>query len=154
MTRARLVYVAYVSTLLLLSAAPAWSDPSDDGYPFSTYPMFASRRTAPTFAKAEGRLSSGQFEPIAPQLLGTDEVMQAVSTVKRATRKKTSAGRLCRSIFAAAGGKYEEVFIVQVKYDPIIYFTAGPQAIERDVVASCDSSRKKGKKKRRRSERR
>ena len=40
--------------LCVLSLRPAFIDVHDDAYPFSTYPMFASKRKAPVLALALG----------------------------------------------------------------------------------------------------
>ncbi len=149
---AQIAYLGLSLLLLGLSLAPVFYSPSDDAYPFSTYPMFAKKRKAPTFSKAEGLLKNGDYEPIPPQYLGTSELMQAVVTVRKAAKNKKSARRLCRSILKAAPPQsYKKVRIVRVKYDPIEYFLTGPRPLERRVIASCDPQKTKRKKSRRHS---
>jgi hypothetical protein len=120
-----------------LSSLPALSDPRDDNYPFSTYPMFASRRKTPTFYKAEGRNAHGQWQPIPPELFGTHEVMQAVMTVQRAARSPRDARKLCEDLARAEPNRYGKMRIVQVTYDPVKYFTEGPTPQSRKVLAQC-----------------
>ena len=142
----RFGYVVFAGGLLSLSIAPAWVEPHEDAYPFSTYPMFTAHREAPSFAKVEGHLRTGAFEAIPPAYLGTDEVMQAVVTVRHAAKRKGRAMRLCRKVLKSAPkNRYRKVQIVRVKYDPIDYFVSGPTPLERKVIASCPEKNKKNK---------
>src|SRR5690606_8844300 len=102
-----------------------------DAYPFSTYPMFASRRVAPRFVIAEGQTQGGDTVRIAPKWLGTDEVMQAAATLRKAGRDRRRASKLCKQIAARipTDEGLARVAIVQVKYDPIAYFAEGPEPL-------------------------
>ena len=139
------LYTGMASAVLLLCLQPIFRDATDDAYPFSTYPMFASRRTTPVFQKAEGTLRNGKNESIPPRLLGTDEVMQAMATVKRAASGKKSARKLCWSILKAANHRYAVVRLVEVKYDPVAYFTRGPHPLSRKILVSCRERRARRK---------
>jgi len=59
-------------------------DPDSDDFPLSTYPMFAAPRPAElTMAWARG-VAPGGWRALAPDHLGTGEVMQAFATLQRA----------------------------------------------------------------------
>jgi hypothetical protein len=94
-----------IAVSLVLIAATLWPlarDPNDDGFPLSTYPMFASRRpTQQTFRYALGVTAAGERRTLAPWLVGTGEVLQAIRVIDRAV----SGGRaqvqaLCEAIAA------------------------------------------------------
>ena len=133
----RILYLVLGGSLVLATWAPAFAAPHEDDYPFSTYPMFASKRKAPRLAKAEAKQEDGTWINVQPELLGSGEVMQAAATVKRAARSKKRATHLCRSIVRAGGDDFREVRIVRVRYDPIEYFVDGPKPISRKTIARC-----------------
>jgi hypothetical protein len=96
-------YAAAVS--LALIGATLWPlllEPRDDGFPLSTYPMFASKRpTLQTYRYALGETASGGRRTLKPSLVGTGEVLQAIRVIDRAV----SGGRaqvqtLCEAIAA------------------------------------------------------
>jgi hypothetical protein len=139
-TKAQLLYAVLATCLLSLSSLPALREPRDDDYPFSTYPMFASRRKTPTFYKAEGQHAGGRWGSVPAELFGTTEVMQAVMTVQHAARTPRAARSLCNELTQADPGRFEKVRIVQVVYDPVRYFTEGPLPQSRKVLAQCGKS--------------
>jgi len=138
-TRAQLLYAVIATSVLTLSLLPALGDVRDDGYPFSTYPMFGSRRKTPTFYKAERQIARGTWEPVAPQRFGTNEVMQAVMTVQRAARTPRSARNLCADLLRAEHGSDASIRIVSVTYDPIKYFAEGPKPHSQKILAQCSN---------------
>jgi hypothetical protein len=77
--------------LIGATLSPLLRDPWDDGFPLSTYPMFASKRpTTLTFHYTLGEGRAGERVILTPGLVGTGEVLQAMRVVDRAV----SAGRL------------------------------------------------------------
>ena len=139
------LYLSFAGAVVIASLLPAWAEPTDDAYPFSTYPMFASKRVSPRFVVAEGQTHGGETVRIAPKFLGTDEVMQAAATLRRAARDLHRAKKLCKQIASRIPKSegLEKVRIVQVRYDPISYFAEGPEPLERKLVASCRVGNKK-----------
>ncbi len=77
---------AVVSIVLIaLTASPVLRDPNDDGFPLSTYPMFAWKRT--TTVNMEylvGFTATGERWHPPPRTIGTSEPMQAVRILQRA----------------------------------------------------------------------
>ncbi|MBL4686046.1 MAG: hypothetical protein JKY37_15740 [Nannocystaceae bacterium] len=126
--------------------SPSLRSPPTDGFPLSNYPMFsrarntAAMRIAHVVAFDEG----GRGRPVAPHLLGSDEVMQARQTVRLAVR----AGRgvaldLCHRTVTAmrqAGGSWADAVRVEVRvdtYDAIAYFEGETRPHASRTIASC-----------------
>lgn len=139
----------YGLALTVLVAAPGFGDPNWDSYPLSTYPMFARPRSRPLLHYAEGITRSGARERLAPHFVANDEVMQATASVRRAINAGPDASSaLCRQIaerVAAAGrndsdaaeGAIIEVRLVSARFDPVRYFSHGPEPEERTVHERC-----------------
>ncbi len=142
-------YVAFGTCVLGLSLKPVFGSPHEDGYPFSSYPMFAGRRSQPQFAVAQMQDKKGDWQKVAPRYLGTDEVMQAAATIRKASRSKKRAGRLCRAIAERVAteepaGAFQRVQIVRVTYDPLTYFSEGAVPLKKKKVVSCRVKQGKG----------
>ena len=124
-------WYAYLFSLAVVLAilAPLLGDPQkDDSFPLSTYPMFSTRRDNPKISKIVAVDANGESRPLPPQVLGTEEVMQAAMTVARAARNKKKARALCRDTAATiaddtAWADATHVEILTLRYDPIEYFT-------------------------------
>ncbi|HLV68706.1 MAG TPA: hypothetical protein VKY73_22970 [Polyangiaceae bacterium] len=129
--------------LVALVALPAFDHPTEDSYPLSTYPMFARPRPRPRLFFAEGLDAEGTRHRLPPRLVATEEVMQAAATVRRAVQGGPAAmGRLCASIADRAAQSAEhasliEIALVDARFDPVAYFTRGPEPVERRVVHQC-----------------
>jgi hypothetical protein len=93
------VIAAVASCLLVgLTLSPLARDPADDGFPLSTYPMFArSRPRTLTMSYALGVTKSGERRTLRPRLVGSAEVLQAYMIVGQAVRENR-APALCRQI--------------------------------------------------------
>lgn len=64
---------------------PILRAPGDDGFPLSTFPMFARPRPAQiAMSYAQGVTRDGQPRTLSPAHLDTGEVMQAFSRIQRA----------------------------------------------------------------------
>ena len=97
--RARVAVLAGLAAVVGAVLAPPVLWPERDSYPLSTYPMFASDRgTRSSLAVAVGIDRDGAVHRLsASEVSGTDEVMLAVQTVRRAV----AGGRaddLCRAV--------------------------------------------------------
>jgi len=86
--------------LLAATLAPLARDPLDDGFPLSTYPMFAfPRATVQTFDYVIGETAAGDRRAIAPELVGSHEVLQARAVIESAVGGGPDALlALCRAI--------------------------------------------------------
>lgn len=129
-------------TTVLCAALPAFRDASADSYPLSTYPMFARPRERPVLHFAEGVDAQGKAHKLAPRLVGSDEVMQAGATVRRAVEGGARAQkRLCKDIAArvakSAHPEVTRVRLVRATFDPVAYFTETPEPVERAVRGEC-----------------
>lgn len=95
--------LAAVASVVLIGAtlSPLVRDPGDDGFPLSTYPMFAWKRpTQLTMAYPVGDTPTGR-RYLTPRIIGSGEVLQARAIVERAV---ATGGRepklLCERIAA------------------------------------------------------
>jgi hypothetical protein len=128
--------------LTLLVAAPGLGDPRWDSYPLSTYPMFARPRGRPTLHFAEAVDAKGKRLRVPPELVANQEVMQAAATVKRAVQAGPAAMEpLCERIASrwsdAEHGAAREIALVSATFDPVRYFTRGPEPESRTVHHTC-----------------
>lgn len=122
-------------TSLALVGATAWPlvhDPRDDGFPLSTYPMFATRRGAvQTYRYALGETVGGARRTLRPDLLGTGEVLQALRVVDRAfSGGHDELARLCDRIAAraAADRDFRDVVAIRIvsgTHDAVEYLARG-----------------------------
>lgn len=138
--------------LTVLVAAPGFGDPNWDSFPLSTYPMFARPRSLPLLYFAEGASLDGARRRLSPSLVANDEVMQATASVRRAVSAGPDAMQaLCRQIAErvarqAEDGSPAEAAIVEVRlssarFDPVRYFSHGPEPVERTTHQRCDVPR-------------
>jgi hypothetical protein len=93
--------------LIAATLSPLLRDPIDDGYPLSTYPMFAWKRpTKLSMSYPIGETATGARRYLVPRVIGSGEVLQARAIVERAVTKgggelkkfcETVAGRIARA---------------------------------------------------------
>lgn len=125
----------------LIVAWPALRRPPTDGFPLSTYPMFASDR-GPTsvVATAVGRTAEGDRHRLSPEVLaGSDESMMAIAAANRAVRDDR-ADEWCREVAARADPtEVARVEVVVETHDAVASLAddADPLAIE--VLATCEA---------------
>jgi hypothetical protein len=141
--RAALHY-AMIGLAAAAVVSPALSARPKDGYPLSTYPMFAenkSRETKQTQAVALGPFGE---RVLGPSHLGTDEVMQAKATIDRAVRAgKQALGELCTRVATRAAADaslagLERVEVRAVTFDAVDYFRAErPAPTSSRVLTRC-----------------
>lgn len=117
MDRARIA--AAVVSLGLIGATlwPLAKNPRHDGFPLSTYPMFASRRpTLQTYRYALGETAGGQRRVLRPILVGTGEVLQAMRVIDRATASgRGETAKLCAAIAARVAHDDDFADVVAVR---------------------------------------
>jgi len=145
--------VAAVISIGLIGAVlePLVRAPDDDGFPLSTFPMFALRRPARiAMSHAEGLTGDGRVRALSPGLLGTGEVMQAFSRLARAVGAGPDACRaLCAEIAArvATDAGYADVVAIRIAsatHDAIAYVVGGPGAHEPDEVTRARCAVERG----------
>lgn len=138
---------AALAAIALCSAAlaPAVRSPDDDGFPLSTYPMFAAPRPRTlTMVSARGVTRDGRPRPLSPGDLGTGEVMQAFATLQRAAASATECAALCDAIAARVADDDERadvtaIEIVLGRYDAVAIVSGGAGPGERTArLARCD----------------
>lgn len=99
--------------LLAIALEPLLRAPEDDGFPLSTFPMFARPRAATVaISYARGVTAGGARRELTPAQLGTGEVMQAFAMLQRAVDGGPAARRaLCEAIAArvARDADYRDV---------------------------------------------
>lgn len=129
------IYAAVVS--LALIGATLWPvvlDPHEDGFPLSTYPMFASKRpTLQTYRYALGETARGERRTLRPALVGTAEVLQAIRVIDRAVAGgRVQIGKLCEAVAArvAEADDFRDVVAIRIvtgTHDAVEY-------LARDVI--------------------
>ncbi len=123
--------------LLTATLEPILRSPGDDSFPLSTYPMFATPRAMKLtldYAIAEG--SDGSRRPVAPELVGSSEVLQALTNIASEVAGKRSAA-LCERIArgVAADSDYAAVARIRIvtgTNDAIDYLSHGTIGVERE----------------------
>jgi hypothetical protein len=131
--------IAVLIAVALVTAWPALRRPPTDGFPLSTYPMFAADRgDTSTIATAVGLTPDGEVVRLSPEILsGSDEPMQAVSTATDAVRDGR-AEAWCDQVAERVSD--DAVVTVEVRretHDVIEYFTDDAAPLGVEVVATC-----------------
>lgn len=94
------LYPAVVSIALLgATLSPLVRPVSDDAFPLSTYPMFATTRaTTATVSYAIAVGAGAVRHTIPPMLVGSGEPLQAMAIFERAVHHQAEALALCEQI--------------------------------------------------------
>lgn len=113
----RIVPAAVSLALIAATLWPVVRDPRDDGFPLSTYPMFASRRpTKQTYRYALGETAGGQRRTLTPMMIGTAEVLQAIRVIDRAVADgRGEIAKLCDAVAARVAGDDDFANVVAVR---------------------------------------
>lgn len=144
---ARLRLHAYATSALLLGATlyPALLPPHDDGFPLSTYPMFATAKPERVAVMSALALGDGFERPLAPSYIANAEAMQALQTLKKSVGAgRRSARALCDRIALRVAERAEpelqaarEVAIVTQEHDAVAYLRGDEQPLSRRVHVRC-----------------
>ncbi len=135
--------LAAAISLALIGATlwPLGKDPRDDGFPLSTYPMFASHRpTRQTYRYALGETASGERRTLSPRLVGTGEVLQAIRVIDRALAAgRGEAARLCEAIAARVATDDARADIVSIRlvtgtHDAVEYLARDQVGRETEIL--------------------
>jgi hypothetical protein len=148
-TVARIAAGVFSVGLLVLTLSPLARDPRQpktDGYPLSTFPMFAEKRaTKLTITYALGDDPSGA-RTLTPSLVGTGEVLQARSMLDKAVAGgPRRIAELCAQIAArvAADDDYDDVTAIRIvtgTHDAVEYLIDGKHGPEK-LRGQCDVKR-------------
>jgi hypothetical protein len=138
--------VAAIVSVGLVAAAlePVVRKPDDDGFPLSTFPMFAAPRPSRlAMSYAVGVARDGRPRTLSPEHLGTGEVMQAFAMLQRGI-DGSAGGRaaLCAAIAArvARDAAYRDVVairLVSATHDAVAYLADGTVGAQAER-ARCD----------------
>ena len=145
----RIFALTFGSLLLAAVVSPMLRSPPVDGFPLSNYPMFAhDRDRSVRIGHVIAFDAGGGGRPVPPELLGTNEVMQAHQTVVVALRQgEAAAADLCRETADAvrqAGGAWADAVRLQVRvdhYDSIAYFEGETRPRRSQTLATCEVRR-------------
>jgi hypothetical protein len=141
--------LAAVISIALVAAAlePVLRHPDDDGFPLSTFPMFAAARPSQlAMTYAQGVTSDGDVRTLTPAHIGTGEVMQAYAMLQIAASRGTRArAALCEAIAArvARDDAYRDVVAIRLvwaSHDAVAYLADGTTSEPRPR-ASCPVAR-------------
>ncbi len=121
---------------------PVFGPLEADSFPLSTFPMFARHRGQPRMHQLLGVTKGGARRHLEPKHLGTSEVLQAKALIDRAARSPQRRKALCRQVAARVSrdADYDDVVrleLQRVRFDPVAYFTSGPEPVEQKRLATC-----------------
>jgi hypothetical protein len=139
----RVIALTWGLGLVLVAASPLLRNPLDDGFPLSTFPMFAEPLSRPVFYSAEGVRADHSRVMLPPETIANGAAMQAVQTLQTAQGQGREALReLCERIARQLPHNPEwrdvqRVEIASARYDPVTYFVSGPAPDERQVLHKC-----------------
>lgn len=134
---------AYAVSLVLAGvvALPLAGVVRSDGFPVSTYPMFAgARASVVSLPSAVAIAPDGHRRTLPPSAVASGQVIQAFETLRQAIRGGADtthalcgriAGRLDPELAAA-------VEIVTERFDAVAYFSGEQEPLASQVHARCD----------------
>ena len=125
------------AVLVLAIAWPATWPAGRDGYPLSSFPMFARGRTEPVLAVHHvlAEAPDGTLAPVGPAVVGNGSVMQAAAMVARAI-SGGQADRLCREVVTRQPGS---LLVATSWFDVTTYFQGKRSPTARQVHARCSA---------------
>ena len=112
-----------------------------DGFPLSTYPMFArDPGRVVELATVVAISPDGDVERLSPETIaGTDQVIQAGVSVRQAIdRGPAAAAALCRDVAARVEAS-ATVAVVEEEHDAVAWSAGDREPRERHTVAECEA---------------
>lgn len=138
---------AYGAMVLVVGAvvSPVIASRPKDGFPLSTYPMFARNRGRDaTLSRVVALLDTGDRVVLSPRYLGSRDVLQAESLLNRALGAGDGPSReVCGEIAARVEQERDlaaarEVLVLRLKVDTIDWFVDADAATRSEtVVVRC-----------------
>jgi hypothetical protein len=153
--RARERLKRWVGIAIGLGATAAVLSPlaamDQDSFPISSYPMFARPRGQPDLYAVVARAADGREVRLPASVVASSEPLQTKVLIQRSVEQGPEAMQvLCRAVAARVVDHPEvlrSVEIVRRRFDPIAYFTRGPEPIEQARLSSCRVPRAKAPRK-------
>ena len=145
-------YDAFVSLVLSLATlSPLLTSPSNDSFPFSTYPMFSHRKSVPklTLVQAFGVDADAKRSVLGPKITaGNEEVISALVTLKKGVagsrdRKEAFCQTIAQRV-VASGSKYAGVSKIELArstFDTLRYFESSRVPTKTKRLHSCTVER-------------
>jgi hypothetical protein len=125
--------------LIAATLSPLLREPTHDGFPLSTYPMFAFKRpTRLTMTYALGEGAGGERRLLAPRVIGTGEVLQAMRVIDRTVSEGPHAiAKLCEQVATnvASDDEFRDVVAIRIvtgTHDAVDYLVRGIAGSERE----------------------
>jgi hypothetical protein len=118
--------------------SPLVRDPHDDGFPLSTYPMFATpRQTQQVVDYPIGETITGERRRLSAGVIGSGEVLQALGIVAHAVGHAPELPALCARIASAvaADDRFADVVTIRIvtgEHDAVAYFVDGAPGVEHE----------------------
>jgi hypothetical protein len=137
--------ICYAITALVVAAVltPLSYSKTKDSFPLSSFPMFARRQPSPTLVQLFLIAEGDDFRrSISPELVGSDEVLQAQATIRNAVRRGPRArSALCDEVAARVArepsmDRARAVRLVKGRYNAIEVLSGRETGVER-VLLSC-----------------
>jgi hypothetical protein len=116
------------------------SPDAPDGFPLSTYPMFAHDPGRVAELATVVVITPSGYERLSPETIaGTDQAVQAAKTVRWAIdRGRAASAALCRDI-AARVERPGTVAVVIEEHDAIAWSAGDREPRQRRTVADCEA---------------
>jgi len=140
------VLVSVALTLLVLR--PAFLDPHEDGFPFSTFPMFSRPKPDPGLVLTQvlAVFPDGSRKPLPPKLAsGNEEVIQTLRMIRdQAYGDRERATAFCKDVVTRVRESSREpwtdavaIEVARSHFDTVAYFETGPEPVTRKVLVRC-----------------
>ena len=139
--RTNRVTAAIVSIVMMVAVLePLRRKPWEDSFPLSPYAMFAFKRpTKLTMDYAYGVTAAGEKRTLTPRIVGSAEVLQAL-TIFQSARAKNQLPQLCETIAARVADlpSYSDVILIKIvsgTHDAVDYLVRHVEGTEVERTA-------------------
>ena len=141
--RKQLIVAVVSAALLALVCWPASWGRGEDSFPLSPYPMFARKKTTPTLTLeyAVALDSAGNRSFVAPELIGSGEVLQARALIHGAiSGDGQKAQDFCQAVLArvqADRSHIVQLHLVRGTHDSVAYLRGDTEGGTETVLVRC-----------------
>jgi hypothetical protein len=138
----RLWAYSFSIAVVIAVLSPVLGDPRADSFPLSTYPMFSGRQSRIVdITHVVGFTPSGERAILAPEALGTDEVVQAFETSRQAAAAGQHESQALCEEAADWGAKHRSEAIsyalVTDRFDALAYFEGNETPASTTIHSQC-----------------
>lgn len=144
--RAWAAVVSIVFVAVLFVPVIRW----EDGFPLSNYPMFSRPKDREArIYHVVGFSETGHHRPLTPEMVGTDEIMQAHVSVRLAIGRGPGAvADLCQRAARAVAAEpsWSDVSLVEVRvdwFDAIDYWQGARKPVRSRIAGRCPVQRER-----------